>query len=73
MDFRTLLWDWAQADGWRVYYLGGKPGIVDAARDALNARWPGPVIGGRDGFFEWGGAAGGWRCSPRSQPFAPTY
>ena len=56
MDFRTLLWDWAQADGWRVYYVGGKPGIVDAARRALNARWPGPVIGGRDGFFEWGGA-----------------
>ena len=56
MDFRTLLWDWAQADGWRVYYLGGRPGIVEAAREVLNARWPKPVIGGRDGFFEWGGA-----------------
>ena len=56
MDFRTLLWDWAQADGWRVYYLGGRPGIVEAAREALNARWSGPVIGGRDGFFAWGGA-----------------
>ena len=56
MDFRTLLWDWAQADGWRVYYLGGRPGIVDAARRTLNARWPDPVIGGRNGFFPWGGA-----------------
>ena len=56
MDFRTLLWDWAQADGWRVYYLGGRPGIVEAARKALNVRWPGPAIGGRDGFFAWGGA-----------------
>ncbi len=56
MDFRTLLWDWAQADGWRVYYLGGEPGIVGAARQALNARWPGPVIEGRDGFFTWDGA-----------------
>ena len=55
MDFRTLLWDWAQADGWRVYYLGGQPGVVEAARLALNARWPGAVIGGRDGFFAWGG------------------
>jgi N-acetylglucosaminyldiphosphoundecaprenol N-acetyl-beta-D-mannosaminyltransferase len=56
MDFRTLLWDWAQADGWRVYYLGGRPGIVESAREAISARWPGPVIGGRDGYFEWGGA-----------------
>ena len=56
MDFRTLFWDLAQAQGWRVYYLGGRPGVVEAARDALLARWPGATIGGRDGFFEEGGA-----------------
>ena len=55
MDFRTLFWDLAQAGGWRVYYLGGAPGVVDAARDTLHGRWPGVVIGGRDGYFEWGG------------------
>jgi N-acetylglucosaminyldiphosphoundecaprenol N-acetyl-beta-D-mannosaminyltransferase len=55
MDFRTLFWDWAQADGWRVYYLGGKPGIVEAAREAITARWPGAVIGGHDGYFARGG------------------
>ena len=57
MDFRTLFWDLAQSDGWRVYYLGGAPGVVDAARDTLHARWPHAVIGGRDGFFAWGGEA----------------
>ena len=56
MDFRTLFWDWAQADGWRVYYLGGRPGIAERAREMLLARWPGATIGGRDGFFGWGGA-----------------
>ena len=56
MDFRTLFWDWAQADGWRVYYLGGRPGIVEAARETLKRRWPGAVIGGRDGYFARGGA-----------------
>ena len=55
MDFRTLLWDWAQADGWRVYYLGGKPGVVEKAGERLTARWPGAVIGGRDGYFKHGG------------------
>jgi N-acetylglucosaminyldiphosphoundecaprenol N-acetyl-beta-D-mannosaminyltransferase len=56
MDFRTLLWDWAQADGWRVYYLGGKPGIVERARETLLDRWPDAIIGGHDGYFAWGGA-----------------
>ena len=56
MDFRNLFWDMAQARGWRVYYLGGAPGVVDAARRTLTSRWPGAVIGGRDGYFELGGA-----------------
>ncbi len=56
MDFRTLFWDWAERDGWRVYYLGGRSGIVERAAEALRARWPGATIAGRDGFFEEGGA-----------------
>ncbi len=56
MDFRTLFWDLVQAQGWRVYYLGGRPGVVEAAAEALHARWPDAVIDGRHGFFEWGGA-----------------
>jgi N-acetylglucosaminyldiphosphoundecaprenol N-acetyl-beta-D-mannosaminyltransferase len=56
MDFRSLFWDLACEEGWRVYYLGGKPGVVEGARDALLRRWPEAVIGGRDGYFAWGGA-----------------
>ncbi len=55
MDFRTLFWEQAQAQGWRVFYLGGRPGVVQAARETLHARWPGATIGGRDGFFQGGG------------------
>jgi N-acetylglucosaminyldiphosphoundecaprenol N-acetyl-beta-D-mannosaminyltransferase len=57
MDFRSLFWDLAEAQGWRVYYLGGRPGVVEAARDNLLARWPRAVIGGRDGYFARGGEA----------------
>ena len=56
MDFRTLFWDLAQAQGWRVCYVGGRPGVVEAAAQSLRGRWPRAVIGGRDGFFAWGGA-----------------
>jgi N-acetylglucosaminyldiphosphoundecaprenol N-acetyl-beta-D-mannosaminyltransferase len=57
MDFRSLFWDLAEANGWRVYYLGGRPGVIEAARDALLKRWPGAIIGGRDGYFARGGEA----------------
>ena len=56
MDFRSLFWDMAVANGWRVYYLGGRPGVVDAARDSLLGRWPGAVISGHHGYFAQGSA-----------------
>ena len=56
MDFRTLFWDLAQAQGWRVCYVGGRPGVVEAASATIRARWPQALVGGRDGFFDWGGA-----------------
>jgi N-acetylglucosaminyldiphosphoundecaprenol N-acetyl-beta-D-mannosaminyltransferase len=57
MDFRSLFWDLAVEHGWRVYYLGGAPGVVEQAAATIRARWPGAAIGGRDGFFAWGGMA----------------
>ncbi|MGC1301335.1 MAG: WecB/TagA/CpsF family glycosyltransferase [Caulobacteraceae bacterium] len=51
LDWREMFWELAQARGWRVYYLGGAPGVVDAACEALRARWPGLRLGGRHGYF----------------------
>jgi N-acetylglucosaminyldiphosphoundecaprenol N-acetyl-beta-D-mannosaminyltransferase len=51
LDWREAFWSLAEALGWRVYYVGGKPGVVEAATTALTARWPGLTLGGRDGYF----------------------
>ncbi|HEY9723025.1 MAG TPA: WecB/TagA/CpsF family glycosyltransferase [Oscillatoriaceae cyanobacterium] len=42
----------AAKHGWRVYFLGGKPGVADKAVETLCARYPGLcVAGARDGYF----------------------
>jgi N-acetylglucosaminyldiphosphoundecaprenol N-acetyl-beta-D-mannosaminyltransferase len=51
LDWREHFWNVAQREGWRVYYLGGVPGVVEAAAKALGERWVGLGIGGRDGYF----------------------
>jgi N-acetylglucosaminyldiphosphoundecaprenol N-acetyl-beta-D-mannosaminyltransferase len=51
LDWREHFWNLAQREGWRVYYVGGKPGVVEAAAEALGARWAGLIVGGRDGYF----------------------
>ena len=51
LDWREAFWTLAAARGWRVYYLGGAPGVAAEATERLGARWPGAVIEGRDGYF----------------------
>jgi len=52
LDWRDRFWAAAQANRWRVFYLGGAPGVAERAAGALRARWPGVEIGVRDGFFQ---------------------
>ncbi len=41
------------ANGWRLYLLGAKPGIAEAAAGKLEAKYPGLVIAGtHDGYFK---------------------
>ncbi len=51
LDWRELFWSRAQSEGWRVYYLGGAPGVVEAASDSLKGRWPHLSLDGRNGYF----------------------
>jgi N-acetylglucosaminyldiphosphoundecaprenol N-acetyl-beta-D-mannosaminyltransferase len=51
-DWRREFWDLANGKRWRVFYLGGEPGVAAAAREKLNAEWPGAVIGVHDGYFD---------------------
>lgn len=55
-DWREDFWRIASANHWRVFYLGGAPGVGEQARERLSQRWPGAVIGVHDGFFD--GSAG---------------
>ena len=42
---------------WRVYFLGGKPGVAEAARDKLLEEYPGLCFAGcADGYFKKEGA-----------------
>ncbi len=52
LDWRDDFWRLASHHGWRVFYLGGAPGVVEAASARLRARYPSAVIDGRDGYFE---------------------
>jgi len=55
LDWRERFWREAAARGWRVFHLGCRPGVGEAARAALHERWPGVEIGERHGYFDMAG------------------
>lgn len=59
LDWRDHFWSLADREGWRVFYLGGAPGVAQKAAERLNARYPGAVIAVRDGYFDREGAENG--------------
>jgi N-acetylglucosaminyldiphosphoundecaprenol N-acetyl-beta-D-mannosaminyltransferase len=71
LDWRERFWAAAQAHGWRVFYLGGAPGVAERAAAALEAGWPGVSIGVRDGFFDMDDAAQADEVIAAIQAFAP--
>lgn len=49
--FENLL-DLADQKGYRVYFLGARPGVLATMLDEVAARWPNLVVAGsRDGYF----------------------
>lgn len=52
LDWRPHFWSVANRSGWRVFYLGGAPGVPDKAQRRLAARYPGAVIDVRHGYFD---------------------
>ena len=51
LDWRDDFWRMAAERNWRVFYLGGAPGVADQAARRLTARWAGVTIATRNGFF----------------------
>ena len=52
LDWREAFWRLADQHGWRVFYLGGAPGVAETAAARLSARWPGARIAVRHGYFD---------------------
>lgn len=52
LDWREDFWTLADREGWRVFYLGGGPGVADRAAAALAARYPNATIGTAHGYFD---------------------
>jgi N-acetylglucosaminyldiphosphoundecaprenol N-acetyl-beta-D-mannosaminyltransferase len=52
LDWREAFWSMAEARGWRIYALGGAPGVVVQARTRLLAQWPQLRLQGRHGYVQ---------------------
>jgi len=52
LDWRDAFWRLADAKAWKVFYLGGAPGVAETACQRLAERWPNVDLGWRDGYFD---------------------
>jgi len=51
-DWREDFWRLAQKLRWRVFYLGGVPGVAATGARRLSQHWPGVTFAVRDGYFD---------------------
>ncbi len=52
LDWREQFWTLAAKNQWRVFYLGGAPGVSEIAKQTLQGHWPSLILDGRDGYFD---------------------
>jgi N-acetylglucosaminyldiphosphoundecaprenol N-acetyl-beta-D-mannosaminyltransferase len=52
LDWRDDFWKLAEARRWRVFYLGGAPGVAEEAARRLSARHPRASIACHHGYFD---------------------
>jgi N-acetylglucosaminyldiphosphoundecaprenol N-acetyl-beta-D-mannosaminyltransferase len=57
LDWRQDFWRLANARRWRVFYLGGAPGIAQKASHKLAQAWPNVTLGVHHGYFDTAPAA----------------
>ncbi len=56
LDWREAFWARAKQNSWRVFHLGGAPGVGDKAWAAITDRWPGVNLAVHHGYFDRDGA-----------------
>ena len=52
LDWRETFWEMARSLGWRVFFVGGAPGVADLACERLAERWPGVQLQCHHGYFD---------------------
>jgi N-acetylglucosaminyldiphosphoundecaprenol N-acetyl-beta-D-mannosaminyltransferase len=52
LDWRDDFWRLADARGWKVFYLGGAPGVAEAACANLSKAWPNARLAARHGYID---------------------
>ncbi len=52
LDWRRHFWSLANREHWRVFYLGGEPGVAETAARNLAKDYPGAIVATRHGFFD---------------------
>jgi N-acetylglucosaminyldiphosphoundecaprenol N-acetyl-beta-D-mannosaminyltransferase len=52
LDWLPTIMSNATQRGWRVFYLGSKPGVLEEGLYRLRKQWPGLQIDGRHGYFD---------------------
>ena len=57
LDFREDFWTRTQANGWRIYHIGGEAAHNEASKVAILARYPKVHLDLHTGFFDMNGAA----------------
>jgi len=52
LDWREDFWATAATKGWRVFHVGGAPGVGERAAGAIRERWPAVDLAVHHGFFD---------------------
>jgi N-acetylglucosaminyldiphosphoundecaprenol N-acetyl-beta-D-mannosaminyltransferase len=52
LDWREAFWAMARDRRWRVFYVGGEPGVAETAATKLRTRWGEVVVGTHHGYFD---------------------
>lgn len=52
LDWRDAFWERAIAENWKVFFVGGAPGVSEKAVARIQADWPGAQIQTHHGYFD---------------------
>jgi N-acetylglucosaminyldiphosphoundecaprenol N-acetyl-beta-D-mannosaminyltransferase len=52
LDWRDAFWERAIKENWKVFFVGGAPGVGEKASARIQADWPGAQIQTHHGYFD---------------------